>query len=165
MFQVGVRVVYSIHGVCDVVAVEEQTVDGKKVTYLVLEPLGQPGSRYLLPTHNPVAMGKLKNLLTKEELERLFSDAVKEDCWIQDENLRKQTYRELIGNGDRQKLIGMLYTLYRHKSAQNAAGRKVHICDDNFLRDAEKLLISEVSIVMGLDTDEAKKYIRSRMEY
>ena len=111
MFQVGVRVVYSIHGVCEVVAVEEQTVDGKKVTYLVLEPLGQPGSRYLVPTHNPVAMGKLKNLRTKEELERLFSDAVKEDCWIQDENLRKQNYRELIGSGDRQKLIGMLYTL------------------------------------------------------
>ena len=164
MFQVGDRVVYSIHGVCEVVALEEQTVDGKKVTYLVLEPLGQPGSRYLVPTHNPTAMGKLKNLLTREELEILFSDAVKEDCWIRDENLRKQTYRELIGSGNRQKLIGMLYTLYRHKSAQTAAGRKIHICDDNFLRDVEKLLISEVAIVMGLDAGEAKQFIRSKLQ-
>lgn len=164
MFQVEDRVVYSIHGVCEVVAVEEQTVDGKKAAYLVLEPLGQPGSRYLVPTHNPAAMGKLKNPLTKEDLEILFSDEVKEDCWIQDENLRKQTYRELLGSGNRKKLIGMLYTLYCHKSAQTAAGRKIHICDDNFLRDAEKLLTSEVSIVMGLDADEAKQYIRSKLQ-
>ena len=164
MFQVGDKVVYSIHGVCEVAVVEEQTVDGKKVIYLVLEPLNQPGSRYLVPTHNAAAMSKLKDLLTREELEMLFSDTVREDCWIQDENRRKQTYRELIGSGNRQKLIGMLYTLYRHKSAQAAAGRKVHICDDNFLRDAEKLLISEVSTVMGLDADEAKKYIRSKLQ-
>lgn len=164
MFQVGSKLIYSIHGVCDLVDVEERTVDRKKVTYLVLEPMGQPGSRYLVPTHNSAAMSKLKSLLTKEELEVLLSDTVKEDCWIQDENLRKQTYRELIGSGNRQKLIGMVHTLYCHKNAQAAAGRKVHLCDENFLRDAEKILISEVSIVMGLDADEAKKYIRSQLQ-
>ena len=71
MFQVGDRVVYGIHGVCDIKDSETQTVDRKKVTYLVLEPLGQPGSRYMVPTHNAVAMGKLKKMLTREELELL----------------------------------------------------------------------------------------------
>ena len=63
MFQVGDRVVYGIHGVCDIKDSETQTMDRKKVTYLVLEPLGQPGSRYMVPTHNAVAMGKLKKML------------------------------------------------------------------------------------------------------
>lgn len=165
MFQAGDRVVYGIHGVCDIVDSEVQTVDKKKVTYLVLEPLGQPGARYLVPTHNEAAMGKLKKMLTREELDALIqSDAIRQDAWIRDEGMRKQTYRTLISSGDREKLMTMVHTLYRHKEEQHAAGRKVHLCDDNFLRDAEKLLIGEVSVVMEMDTDQAKQYVRSKLK-
>ena len=164
MFQAGDRVVYGIHGVCDIIDSETKIVDKKQVTYLVLEPLGQPGSRYLVPTHNELAMGKLKKMLTREELEALMqSDFVRQDSWIRDEGVRKQTYRTLISSGDREKLMAMVHTLYCHKEEQQAAGRKVHLCDDNFLRDAEKLLIGEVSIVMGMDTDAARQYVRSQL--
>lgn len=165
MFQVGDRVVYGIHGVCDIIGSEKQTVDRKQVVYLVLEPLGQPGSRYLVPTHNAAAMGKLKNMLSKEELETLIhSDTVRRDCWIRDEGQRKQVYRELISSGDRERLMSMVHTLYRHKAEQAAAGRKVHLCDDNFLRDAEKLLTGEVAIVMGLEPDTARAFVRSGLK-
>lgn len=90
----------------------------------------------------------------------LICDEVRTDGWIREENLRKQTYRELIGSGDRIRLMQMVRTLYRHKAAQSAAGRKVHLCDENFLRDAEKLLTSEVSIVLGMEPEQAKQYLR-----
>lgn len=165
MFQVGDRVVYGIHGVCDIIGSEIQTVDRKQVTYLVLEPLGQPGSRYLVPTHNAAAMSKLKSMLSREELEKLIrSEIVRQDCWIRDEGQRKQLYRELISSGDRERLMSMVHTLYRHKAEQTAAGRKVHLCDDNFLRDAEKLLTGEVAIVMGMEQDEARAFVRSGLK-
>ena len=165
MYQTGDRVVYGIHGVCDIIGRETQMIDRKEVTYLVLEPLAQPGSRYMVPSHNPVAMGKLREMMTREELDRLLrSDSVRADSWISDEGQRKQTYRQLIGSGDRERLISMICTLYRHKEEQTAAGRKVHQCDDNFLRDAEKLLISEVSIVMDMDVDTVKKFIRTQLK-
>ena len=164
MFQVGDQVVYGIHGVCRVADQEERVIDRKRVTYLALEPVGQDGSRYLVPTHNAAAMAKLRQMLSKEELEALLqSDEVREDGWIRDENLRKQTYRELISSGDRVKLLCMVRTLYRHKAEQAAAGRKVHLCDDNFLRDAEKLLASEVSIVMDMEFDQAKRYLKEKL--
>ena len=56
MYQIGDQVVYGIHGVCCVVEQEERVIDRKRVTYLVLEPVGQDGSRYLVPTHNAAAM-------------------------------------------------------------------------------------------------------------
>lgn len=165
MFQVGDKVVYGIHGVCMVVDQEERVIDRKPLTYLALEPVGQEGSRYLVPTHNAAAMAKLRHMLTKEELEVLFqSDEVRADGWIKDENQRKQTYRELISSGDRVKLLQMVHTLYRQKAAQNAAGKKFHLCDENFLRDAEKLLVSEFSIVMDVEPDQAKQYIRSKLK-
>lgn len=164
MFQTGERVVYGIHGVCDVIGVNNQRMDGKTVAYLVLEPMAQPGSRYMVPTHNPAAMGKIKTMLSLQELQQLIqSDQVRRDCWISDENQRKQTYRALISSGDREHLMAMVHTLHRHKAEQTAAGRKVHLCDENFLRDAEKLLISEISVVMNVDADTAKQFIRTQL--
>ena len=165
MYQIGDKVVYGVHGVCVVVDQEERVIDRKHLTYLALEPLSQDGSRYLVPTHNDAAMAKLRRMLSKEELEALMdSEEVRSDGWVPDENQRKQTYRELISSGDRARLMRMVRTLYRHRAAQTAAGRKCHLCDENFLRDAEKLLTGEVSVVMGLENDAAKQYIRNKLK-
>ena len=165
MYQIGDKVVYGVHGVCIVVDQEERVIDRKRHSYLVLEPVRQDGSRYLVPTHNAAAMAKLRSMLTREELEvMLVSDEVMQDSWISDENQRKQLYRDLIGSGDRVKLMQMVHTLYRHKAAQTAAGKKCHLCDENFLRDAEKLLISEISMVLDVEPDQAKQYVRSKLK-
>ena len=73
MYQIGDRVVYGMHGVCNVADLEKRSVDGKQVIYLVLEPTGQQGSRYLVPTHNQAAMAKVRPLLHREDLEGIFS--------------------------------------------------------------------------------------------
>ncbi len=165
MYQVGDQVVYGIHGVCQVADLEERVIDRKRVTYLALEPMGQEGSRYLVPTHNAAAMGKLRKMLTPEAMEALLrSEEVRANGWIKDENQRKQTYRELISSGDRLNLMKMVHTLYNHKQQQSAAGKKVHLCDENFLRDAEKLLAGEIAIVLGLEPDQAKKYVREQLK-
>ena len=165
MFQLGDKVVYGSHGVCSVVGQEERVIDKRQVTYLALEPVGQGGSRFLVPTHNAVAMSKLQHMLNREELDTILqSEEIRKDVWIRDENLRKQTYREMISGGDRQKLLAMIHTLYRHKSDQQAAGKKVHLCDENFLRDAEKLLISEIAMVLDMEPDQAKEYLRTKLK-
>ena len=165
MYQAGDWVVYGIHGVCRVIGTEKQLVNRKRTQYLVLEPLNQAESRFYLPTENPTAMAKLKAVLCREELSALIgSEEVRQDAWIQEENQRKQYYRDLIGSGDRTALMKMVSTLYRYKAAQAAAGRKFHQSDENFLRDAEKLLASEISLVMELSLEEAKNYLREQLK-
>ncbi len=164
MFEIGDKVIYGIHGVCCVSGTEDKIADRRKLTYLVLEPVERDGSKYLVPTHNASAMGKVQRILTKEEMENLLhSQAVHANGWIQNENERKQTYRELIGSGNREGLMCMVHTLYGHRAAQMAAGRRCHLCDENFLRDAEKLLGSEVSVVMGMEPAQARQYIRDML--
>ena len=165
MYQIGEKVVYGVHGVCTVADQEERLIDRKKRIYLVLEPIGQDGSRYLVPTHNEAAMAKLRPMLSAQDLENLIqSEQVRNQEWIKDENQRKQVYRELIGSGDRIRLMQMVHSLYGHRAAQTAAGKKVHLCDDNFLRDAERLLAGEFSIVLGMTPEEAKQYVRSHLK-
>ncbi len=160
MYNIGDHVVYGIHGVCRILCQEERIVDRKKVLYYVLEPLEQVGARFYIPAHNEAALKKLQPVLSREALDALLaSPEVRQDSWIADENQRKQRYRELICAGDRAALICMVASLYRHKEAQTAAGRKFHLCDENFLRDAEKLLNSEFSLVLGLPPEQVREYI------
>ena len=165
MFVCGDRVVYGIHGVCNVVELEIRTVDRKKVEYYVLEPLEQQGSRYYVPTQNQAAVAKLSPILSKQELDALLhSEDTGKDAWIPDENQRKQRYRELISSGDRAALIGMVGALHAHRQEQLSQGRKFHLCDENFLRDAEKLLSSEFSLVLGIPIEEVSAYIQSALQ-
>lgn len=164
MFQCGDWVMYGIHGVCRVVGRDKQLVNRKRTEYLVLEPMSQVGSRYYLPTENPAAMDKLKSVLSEGELKDLLaSEEIRQDCWIREENLRKQRYRDLISSGDRISILQMVHSLYCYREAQFAAGKKFHQCDDNFLRDAEKLLISEISLVLEMTREEARDYLRTQL--
>ena len=165
VLQVGSQVVYGIHGVCRIIDTEIRRVDRKNVEYFVLEPKEQPGARFYVPAHNPVALSKLRPVLSREELDVLLvSEDTDRNCWIPDENLRKQKYRELINSGDRGALICMIRALYQHKENQLAAGRKFHLSDENFLRDAQKVLCSEFSMVLGIPYHEVAAYIEKKLQ-
>ena len=165
MYQTGDWVMYGVHGVCHVIGTEKQLVNRKRTLFLVLEPLAQPGSRFYLPAENETALEKLKPVLSLPELtDLLSSDLARQHYWIQEEPRRKQYYRELIGSGDRVALMQMVSTLYRYKAEQLATGRKFHQSDDNFLRDAEKLLASEIALVMNLPQDGARNHLRECLQ-
>ena len=164
MYSCGDRVLYGIHGVCEILTVEERKVDRKKIQYYVLEPVAQPGARFYVPTQNAAAVSKMRTVMTMEQLDQLLcSEEVRQDSWIADENQRKQHYRELITSGDRLSLLRMVRSLHRHKEQQREAGKKFHISDENFLRDAERLLNSEFSMILGIDAKEVGTYIQSKL--
>ena len=73
-------------------------------------------------------------------------------------------YRELISGADRKALVVMVHTLHMHKNRQVEQGRKFHLCDENFLRDAEKLLCSEFSLVLNLSKEETANYLKKHFE-
>ena len=160
MFQVQQKVVYGIHGVCIIQQIQEQIIDYQKKLYYVLVPVERSDTQYLIPVDNEMAVQKLRPLLTKEELICLLSHkAIAEDVWIPEENLRKMRYKELINSGDRPMLLAMVRTLRLHKKRQLEQGRKLHQCDDNFLRDAERLIYAEFSIVLDMSPAEVENYL------
>ena len=162
MYQVGDRVVYGVHGVCCVVELQVQTVNRMKVEYYVLEPIKHSGSRYFVPSQNQIAVSKLRPLLTKEELDALLtSDRINEDIWIANENDRRLQYREIIAEGDRCNLLRIIRTLRKHREEMLQSGKKFHVTDANFLKDAEKTLYSELSVVLNIEYDKVSDYINN----
>jgi len=165
MYKSGEMVVYGSHGVCRVVGTEKQMVDRKRIEFLILEPTQLQESRFYIPTQNPAAMAKVKPVLLRHELAELLSSSViRQNSWVQEENTRKQLYRDLISSSDRVEILKMVFSLYRFRDQQAAAGRKFHLCDENFLRDAERLLSSEIALVMGVSAEEARDYLRNKLQ-
>ncbi len=165
MYHCGDRVVYGSHGVCLIYDMEERIVDRRSVQYYVLQPMDQSASRFYVPSHNPAALSKLRPILSKEELlELLHSDKIRTDCWIADEARRKQTYRELISSCDREALLAMVNSLHRHQKECIAQGRKFHLCDENFLRDAQRILSAEFSVVLEIPPQDVPAYVLNILE-
>ena len=165
MFGCGDKVLYGSHGVCEILDVEIKRVDRKSIEYFVLRPLEQPGARFYIPIHNQTALSKLRPILTPAEINTLLSENIAQsDAWIEDEGQRKQRYKELISSGDRAALIRMVHALHTHRRLQQEVGRKFHLCDENFLRDAEKLLSTEFALVLNISPDDVGVYIQNALE-
>lgn len=164
MYRCGEQVVYAGHGVCRILELEYKMIDRKKIEYYVLQPLSNPETRFFVPTQNQIAVAKMQPIVTKEEIDKLL-EAVSEaeSSWIDDENRRKQRYRELLTGGDRAALICMMRAAYQHKLGQLSAGRKFHLCDESFLRDAERLLNSEFGLVLNVDEQGVAEYIKMHL--
>ncbi len=166
MYQVGQQVVYSAHGVCNIIGTEERTIDRKRITYFVLQPLEQPESRYYVPSQNENALAKLRPLMEREALIALLSsDSIREDDWITDENRRKQCYRQLISSLDIEAMLRMICSLHHQKDILAQAGRRFHQCDENFLRDAQRLMQTELQLVLGLHSEEVAPYMENIMNH
>lgn len=164
MYQVGTYVVYGIQGVCRVVGTEIQRVNRVRTEFLVLEPLDKHEAKFFLPTGNPSALAKLRPVLTSEEATQLLASAGDDGgCWIPEESRRKQRYRELASSGDRTAMMQMLSALYHFRQVQLDEGRKFHQCDDNFLRDAERILCLEIALVLDMSFEDARADLRRRM--
>ncbi len=164
-FEVGSQLLYSVHGVCSVVGIEQRKVDRKIVEYYELSPVDQPESRFYIPTGNPAAVAKLHPLMSRSELEALLlSVKGQSGTWIADENRRKQHYRDLMSDLDRKAMFSTVSALMRHKKQQLASGKKLHMCDENFLRDAQKLIAGEFSMVLEMPKEEVGQYIQNALE-
>ena len=100
----------------------------------------------------------------KVDVELLRSQKERSSAWVDDENQRKQRYRELIAQNDRGELLAMVSALYEHKRQQQESGRKFHLCDENFLRDATRLLSAEFSLILGISQAEVADYMKQQLE-
>lgn len=160
MFTTGDRVMYGSHGVCTIVDIEQRRIDRKDIEYYVLCPIKQIDARFYIPVQNPKALSKLSPLLSPMQLEALFREqANAADIWIEDENMRKQKYKEVISSGNRADLIQWVRSLHIRRRMIAEAGKKFHQADDNFLKDAEKLLTTEFSIVLNISEDLVREYV------
>lgn len=166
MFQVNDVIIYGAQGVCKITGTEEKTISGKKKTYFVLRPVSDKGSTIFAPTDNALVLKKMRRLLTKDEILKLIDSMRSENAvWVENENERKELYKNILAEGDHLELIKMLKAIYAHQKEREAEGKRLHMSDERFFKDAEQILYNEFQYVLNLgDKDDLMSYIFARLE-
>jgi CarD family transcriptional regulator len=165
MFQINDVVVYGSQGVCQIVDIEEKKIDGKVKQYFVLKPKDDKGATCFVPTWNEQVLAKMRKVMTKQEVNALIDSMPgKKPSWIVNENERRETYKKILAGGDQTAIISMIQALYLHKKDREAAGRRLHMADERFLKDAEQLLYNEWQYVLNVNQAGLMTYIFNRIE-
>lgn len=166
MFQVSDVIIYGAQGVCQIIGIEEKSVSGVKKSYYVLKPVQDKGSTIFAPKDNEVVLKKMRRLLTRDEVHELIDSMQTEDgMWISNEVERKELYRGVLARGDHRELIKMIKAIYAHKLQREAEGKRLHLSDERFFKDAEQLLYNEFQYVLDISSkDEMMAYILARIE-
>ena len=166
MFKINDVIIYGAQGVCEITGIEEKTISGAKRKYFVLKPVKDNGATIFAPTDNQHILKKMRRLLSAEEIDALIGSMATEKAnWIANENERREHYKGILAGGDHLELIRMIKAIYLHKQEREAAGRRLHMTDERFFKDAEQILYNEFQYVLKLNSkEELMAYILARIE-
>ncbi|WP_040197362.1 CarD family transcriptional regulator [Candidatus Soleaferrea massiliensis] len=164
MYEINDTVLYGGHGVCRIVEIEERDLCGNRMEYYILKPVYDEKSTVFVPVHNEALTTKMRRILSVDEIYALIASMPNEDSkWIENENERKEKYREIISCGDRIQLIRAIKALYQHQQEQQARGRKLHLADERFFKEAEKMLYDEFALVLHIKPEQVFPFIQEQI--
>lgn len=160
MVKVGDLVSYGTQGVCRVKEFTEKLFYGDVMEYVVLAPLYDESATIFIPVKNQKLMDGIHHLLSVEEVDSIVEAVSKEEeLWIADDNLRKAKYREILAANDHREILKMMRLVHEKKISRQEKGKKLHVCDERFLKEAEKLILDEFSLVLHMRRDRILPYI------
>ena len=160
MYGVNELVVYSTQGVCKVSEIIVQNFNGAPQNYYKLSPINDEKAVIMVPQGNQMVERKLKKILNKDEAMDLISNVSSiESFWIENENVRKKEFAEMIRYGTRLDAIKVLRSINDHLIELRGKNKKLHLCDEQLYREAKTLIFEELCYVLGITTEEAAEII------
>ena len=159
MFCVGQTVLYGSNGVCMVDDVTEKRIGKIKMQYYVLKPLCNNSSTLFVPTANQQLVSKMRRILTEDEAEAILRDLPPCGDWNDNKQERSEQFRAIITEGSCVELIRLIRLVRTHEQEQLAGGKRLHITDERFLKEAEKMVCEEFSLVLHISRDEVLERI------
>ena len=157
MLEIGGYVIYRSEGVCRISDIRSESFGalGGQGIYYILTPLNDEKSTVFVPAENETLVGMMRPLLSAAEICRLAESLREERLeWIPESRARNNAFRDLIAEGDRERLIVLVNTVEEHISLQMESGRRLTATDQNALRRAKRLLFEEFSATTDLRGEE-----------
>lgn len=162
MYKKNDIVTYGQQGVCKITAITEKSFEGELHQYYELVPVYDIKSTFFVPVANSALTEKMHSILSADEINGLIKSMPSENPeWISDETLRKTNYKTVLGSGDRRAIMCTLKALHRHKSLLAESGKKMHICDEHFIKDAERVIYDEFAFVLDIDRSKVEEHIEA----
>ena len=165
MFKINDNILYGSHGICKIIDITKQKFGNDVKEYYILNPVNNPSSTIYVPADNKKLLDKMRRILSEEEIYELIKaipDANTE--WIDNKNERNELFRSILSNGDRGEIIKLIKVIYKHKEELKSLGKKLHASDEQFFREAEKVIYDEFALVLNIKYEQVLPFIIDQIE-
>lgn len=164
MLCIGDTVLFGTEGIFVIDRITQKEIGDKTADYYVLKSHDKDNSVIYLPLDNQILIGKVRPLLTESEICALLVQVSDfDDIWIEDNKLRKEKFQEILQSGDREKLIRLAGTIYKHQQDMKLRHRKLSLSDERILKEAERIISIEFAYVLNIDRSDVPQYIQSHI--
>ena len=109
MFAKNDYIIYGTTGVCKITGIEKKKFNNMEREYYILKPAYDPNSTIYAPVANN--MINIRKIMTVKEVYDLIKTMPdNKPIWIDDINLRKEKYNEILKKGDKVELVKLIRT-------------------------------------------------------
>ena len=153
MYKVGDEIVYPMHGVGKIEAIEKKTVLGKKAEYYLIT-INNSGMKVMIPVKNADSIG-IRNIIPKKNIKKVINILSQKDVDIeQDWKLRYQNNIEKVKSGSIFEVSEVARDLYKR-----SCEKELSIMERKLYENAYQLLSHELALVKKIDIEEAGNFI------
>lgn len=165
MYKINDFVVYGKTGICQVIDItvpKNSSMDTNQL-YYILQPLCESCVIYT-PVDTKVFM---RPVISPEEANRIIDSipTIQADAYYNDRMQELvQHYEEILQSHDCEDLLGLTMSIYAKKQCLGQQNQKCGQTDEKYLKQADDLLCSEFSLVLGIPKEDVPAYIAARVE-
>ena len=160
MYKIGDYVVKPCSGVCrvdNIMHLDMSGVDRNRLYYLLV-PVNEENGKIYYPVDSSAQ--QIRKVMTSQEAYELIERIPDiQEISISNDKLREQKYREVVKGIEPESLLSIIKTTYLRKKNRLEKGKKNTVADENYLNLAEKMLFSELCLVLGKEKDEVHNLI------
>jgi len=153
-FAVGDKAVYPVHGVAEVVALENRDIGGNKFSVYILKVI-DTGMRIIVPTTNAGSVG-LRDLITSKQVKEVYEILRARDIPrdTQTWNRRYREYMEKIKTGSVFEIAEVMRDLCVLRLS-----KELSFGERKMLDNARGLLIKELALAKNVSEDKIAEEI------
>ena len=166
MYSIGDYISYGNSGVCEVMGTEVMDPSAGAAsgrTCYVLRPLHDRSCKIMTPVDNEKVI--MRRLISPEETRQLLEDIPQIET-LPEQSARQQeiSYSKALHSGDCRAWMSLVKTLTQRIESRKQKGKKVTATDDRYFKAATEKLVEEFSLVLGMDSLQAKELLMDAFE-
>lgn len=162
-FEPNDTVMYGGHGVCTLLEITEKDFGGDVKEYYVLRPAYSGSSVFYVPLDSEILTAKMRAIKSADVLRAIMRDAVAAE-WIEEDRPRQNQLKAVVDGGGTESLVSSYKLLHAKQKEYADEGRKLRAADDRYMKDIEKLIFEELSMVFAVDKEEVVPFILGEID-
>ncbi len=149
MYKVGDKIVYPMHGVGNIEAIEKKVVLGKRDDYYIIT-IANSGMKVMIPVKNADSIG-IRSIIQKKDINKVLAVLKKVNPTTEEDwKIRYQNNIDKVKSGSIIKVAEVLRDLY-----QRGKEKDLSIMERKLYENAYQFVIYEIAFAKNIEVEES----------